>query len=86
LNTKETLGVSEEALVLLKTIKRGRDSIGDVDWWAVDDGSSAFGWFGPMCRLIEPAEAETSRQFKIGEYVSIPNDVPEGARAAIDAE
>lgn len=85
MNTKETLGVSPEALEVLKTIPKGRDSIGDVDWWEVNDGTYAFGWLGGMCRLLEPEGAVTSRQYKQGDYVEIPNDVPEGAITAIDS-
>lgn len=86
MKTRETLGVSDEALALLKTVKRGADSLGDVDWWKTNDGHTAFSWLGPMCRLMDPSDAEASRQYIIGEYVSIPNEPPQEAVDAIDGE
>jgi len=85
MDTKARLGVSDEAMALLKTIKRGRDSIGDVDWWACDDKSFAFGWLGPHLRLVDPKQSQTSRQYKVGPYVTIPNEVRPDAIEAIDA-
>ncbi len=84
MNTKETLGISKEALEILRTLKKGRDSIGDIDWFATGD-KYAFGWLGPIHRLVDPATAETSRQYVIGDYVDIPNsDAPQEAIDAIE--
>jgi hypothetical protein len=85
-NTKKNLGVSEEALALLALVKRSRDAIGDVDWWAADDGTKVFGWLGGFCRILRPTEIEGSRDYTVfrEDCIVIPNDVPEEARKAID--
>jgi len=86
MNTKEHLGVSKEALELLKTVKKGHDSLGDVDWFSTMNGAAhAFGWIGGPYAIKDPKTCEASRQYVIGEFVEIPNDVPEGAKQAIDA-
>ena len=33
IDTTRNLGVSEEALDLMKTLKSGRDDVGDLDWY-----------------------------------------------------
>jgi hypothetical protein len=82
----EQYRISEEALKLLEKVKRGRDSIGDLDWWECDDGKKAFGWLGGFCRIINPDDVEGSRNYKIfkDDCVIIPNDVPFGAKDVLD--
>lgn len=77
-DTRRRLGVSKEALDLMREVKLGRDSLGDIDWWRCDDGTYAFSWWGAICRIIRPRSDEGARTFKVhpGEYVEIPNDVP----------
>lgn len=84
MNTAKNLGVSAEALQLLRSLKRGHDSLGDIDWFKTRDGQHAFSWLGAPHALKDPKTAETSRQYHIGGYVAIANEVPEGAKAAID--
>lgn len=79
------LGVSEEALALLQKVKKGRVAIGDLMWFTANDGLSYFGWLGGSCFLVNAAAAEADRDYAVGKYVVIPNDVPEGARKAIDS-
>lgn len=76
--------MSKEAFELVKTIKRGSDSIGDVDWWKCDNGDFAFSWFGGPQALKQANICETSRQFTVGDFVEIPNDSPEGAIQAVE--
>lgn len=83
MDSGKNLGVSQEALVLLKQVRKGSGSLGDIDWFRSGD-KAVFGWMGGPYRLAKPADVEASRQFGIFDYVSIPNDVPEGAREAID--
>lgn len=85
-DTKNLLGVSKEAARLLKSVRRGQDAIGDVMWFKANDGLDYFGWLGSNLRLVDPDDAEADRDFQILEYVTIPNRVPAGARAAIDEE
>ncbi len=90
-DTKINLGVSEEALALMKTIKRGHDAIGDIDWWGCDDETYAFSWWGPIYRIINPATAEAPRNYNItdkhlAQCTIIPNEVPDLAKQVIDSE
>ena len=83
-NTAENLGVSEEALALLKAVKRGHDDLGDIDWFDTSDGKASFGWLGGPYAIKDPVRCEGSSSYKISNFVTIPNDVPEGAKNAID--
>ncbi len=77
-DSKARLGVSREALEIMQSIKCGRDAVGDIDWWACDDGTYAFSWWGPIHRIIDPSNAIAARGF--GPYpdqcVIIENNVP----------
>jgi hypothetical protein len=85
-DTAKHLGVSPEALELLKTVKPSHDAIGDVDWWKCGDGTYAFGWLGGHLHLVDPAKGSGSRDYVIGDHVVIENNIPdEGAMKAIDA-
>jgi len=84
-DTGRHLGVSAEALALLKIIKRGLDRIGDFAWFRSDDGKDHFAWLGGPKRIVNIQEAATARGYAILAHQVIPNDVPEGARLAIDA-
>jgi hypothetical protein len=85
-NTAKNLGVSEEALTLLGGVKRSHDDIGDVDWWACDDGTKAFGWIGNIYQIAQADSIEGSRNHTVfrDACVIIPNDVPEVPRQIID--
>lgn len=85
-NTEKHLGVSDEALKLMRTLKRGSDSLGDIDWFETGGGTASFGWLGGPYNIIDAAECEPSRDFKILKYVRIPNDVPDGAKEHIDCD
>jgi|GEM_PF-2010552 len=91
-DTRRRLGVSKEAIGLMRGIKRNRDAIGDIGWWRCHDGTYAFSWWGPIFRIIHPNDAEGSRDFAThpDQYVEIPNDVPpeviEGCRKAAAGE
>ncbi|CAG9187401.1 hypothetical protein [Cupriavidus pinatubonensis] len=84
-DTRRYLGVSEEALALLKVVKRGLDRIGDFAWFRSDDGVDHFAWLGGPKRLVDPKEVATARSYEILGHQVIPNEVPAGARAAIEA-
>ena len=84
MNTAKNLGVSKEALELMKTVKIGRDDLGDIDWFNSVQGD-VFGWIGGPYNIIDPAEAETARGFKILAHIEIENEVPAGAMEAIDS-
>jgi hypothetical protein len=78
-DTKRRLGVSKEALLLMREIEVGCDAIGDIDWWRCYDGTYAFSWWGPLYRIINPDDSVSARAFR--EYHDqcqvIPNNIPE---------
>jgi hypothetical protein len=93
LDSKKNLGVSDEALELMRQVPVGRDAIGDIDWWAVIDPKGgeekfAFSWFGSIFRIIHAESSESARGFRPrrSHCTIIPNDVPPEAKALIDSE
>jgi len=97
LSTGRNLGVSDEAMALLRTVGRSKDSIGDVMWFTgavVDtDGSDVerpcFGWLGGNCVIRNAAKIEGDRRFAIPEWVppawvTIANESDPEAVAVVD--
>lgn len=84
MNTDKNLGVSSEAVDLMKKVKAGHDSIGEIDWFSSAKGDT-FGWIGGPFTIVDPTTAETARNFSIRSYQPIDNVVPAGAMAAIDS-
>ena len=89
-DTEKNLGISVEAFDLMQTIKRNNDSVGDISWWACDDGTHAFSWWGAIYRVIDPNDSEAPRDFYVNNIMwsvctKIPNDVPPEAMQVIDA-
>lgn len=84
-NTKIALGASEEALAWLRGVKKSRDDIGDVDWFACADGTKAFGWLGGVYS-IKDRKTEGSRSYEVfpDDCVRITNNTPAEAKAAVD--
>lgn len=86
INTKEHLGCSEEALEFLSKVRRGRDAIGDVDWFeCYADGQTqgpcteaAFSWFGNIHRVfyLESAEASRNHRARRSQCTVVPNEPP----------
>lgn len=83
-NTGTNLGVSAEALALLKTIRKGHDAIGDVDWFRSNDGHDNFAWLGGPKRLMDPATAQAARGYAMLGHKVIPNTASVQAKAAVD--
>lgn len=82
------VGISEEAYALLSLVKRSGDAIGDIDIFKLDKGGYAFSTLGGMCSLIDPKMAEGGRTFVVPPlscFQVIENNVPEGAKEAIDS-
>lgn len=59
--TDNRVGISPEALKLLKSIPNSHDGIGDVDAYLTDKGESCFCWLGPPSRLVDLKKADGSR-------------------------
>lgn len=82
------VGISKEAFDQLKLVRRGRDSLGDLDIFRAGD-KHVFCVIGGACGIFNAATVETSRDWAISDltlesFQVIPNDVPEGAKNAID--
>lgn len=85
IGTEKHLGMSEEAVELLKKIKKSHDDIGDVQTWKSDNKGDCFGWIGGIFGLFNVTKAEGDRDGIIDiAHVTIPNDVPEEAIEAIN--
>ena len=84
-DTATNLGVSAEALELLRGLPRGHDDLGDIDWFRTNDGKASFGWLGGPYAIKDPKACETSSSYEVLAHVVIPNEVPQGAKDAIDA-
>jgi len=89
-DTAVTLGVSEEALALLASVRRAaalRRSVADMWCGKLTDGRYSFWWRGPLYGLMRASDIELDDGFEMRRdaCVIVPNDVPEQALAAIGA-
>ena len=77
-NTKQQLGISQEALDLMMGIACGRDAIGDVSWWWCENNTYALSWFGGLYRVLDPTDCIADRAFRPypEECQIIDNDIP----------
>jgi hypothetical protein len=78
------IGMSDESIALMKKIRRGRDAIGDIEWFETAKGPNAFSWFGALHRVIHVPTSEGARGFRTfdGEYVRIANVVTDEMKKA----
>lgn len=83
-DTGINLGVSKEALEAMKKIRPGRDGLGDIDWFDSTHQKACFSWIGGPKDLKKLDELETSRDWQVRDCVEIPNDIPGGAKMAIE--
>jgi hypothetical protein len=84
IDTEKYLGMSEEAVKILKKIKKSHDDIGDVETFKSVKGD-CFSWMGGIYGLFNVTTAEGDRNGIIDiAHVTIPNDVPEKAMAIIN--
>lgn len=79
LNNTKRLGISPEAMKIIKCVKNGRDAIGDLC-----GGRSNFSWIGGWDMILGPTIVG-SRDFKMtDEYQTIDNIVPDEVIKIID--
>lgn len=57
--------ISKEAFSLLKKIKNGNDSIGDIDVFQTADNRITFAWLGGQLRAIDPKKSEFAKNSNI---------------------
>lgn len=87
IETDKFLGMSKEAVELLKTLKKSHDAIGDVTTWKTNDNRDCFGWIGGFKRIVNMTTAEGDRDGIIDiKHVTIENDVPQEVIDIIDKE
>lgn len=87
LDTRDNLGVSDEALILIRSIKSINRRSGDLDWWRYKDADRyGFAWMGGCFRVFHAIGIRTgiSHEVPTGHHIVIANEVPESARAVID--
>lgn len=85
INTGKHLGISKEALAIMKGYKVSMDDIGEVDAWKTDDGKDCFAWLGPLDRPFS-AQSELSRNgWADIDYIDIPNETSQWIRKEMDA-
>ena len=85
-DTRASLGASAEAIEWLRGVPRSHDAIGDVDWLDYGAKSKVFSWLGgPLALKRRGADGSRNHTVYADDCVTIPNDVPDEARAAIDS-
>lgn len=92
LQSGKHLEISEEALAVLRKVRRTHDAIGDVDWFGSDNDGLVFSWLGGPRTLkgigdIESGKLTGSRDFQVPgpeHYILVENNPPQAACEAID--
>lgn len=88
LRTNRHLGISQEAIDLLKELKPGPDSIGDVDWFKSNEDGYCFSWLGGTKMMIDIKHVVPSRDYEVpneAHYTLIDNTPPEEPVSIIDS-
>ncbi|SNT07616.1 hypothetical protein SAMN06265795_11339 [Noviherbaspirillum humi] len=84
-DTAQYLGISNEALRLLRKLKPSGEDVGDLNWFMNDKGKSVFFWRGGRYAIFSPEYCIAAKDFGIRDYITIPNKVPRGAQEQLDA-
>lgn len=84
-DTARNLGISKEALRLLRTLPTSHEDVGDLNWFYSEDDKPVFFWRGERNAIFSPDYCYAAKNFNIRDHVCIPNRVPAGARAQLDA-
>lgn len=83
-DTSKHLGVSKEALSLLRKLPTSSEEASDLNWFLIDEDKPMFFWRGGRYAIFSPDYCIAAMEFKIREHILIPNRVPAGARAQLD--
>ena len=83
-NTGTHLGISKEALVIMKGYAVSHDDLGEVNAFISDDGVHRFSWLGGAKRLVGPKAELSSTGFADIDYIEIPNEPPQEAIIAVE--
>lgn len=82
------VGISKEAYASLKDIPRSGDDMSEIDVFKLADGNYAFATLGSKYVILDLDNAEGSSSFSVpslNNFQLIGNNVPEGAKNAIDS-
>ncbi len=75
-DSEKNVGISTEALELMKKIPRGNDGIGDIDWFQSGyDKTYVFSWLCALYRVMDPKDCVSARGFYTHDHIVIKNDV-----------
>lgn len=81
------IDVSQEALDILKNIKKGTSSFAEIDVFKDNSGRVILGFFGGPLVMIHPTETEASRDYEPtlldGVAKLVPNEPPEDFRVVV---
>lgn len=89
-NTETNLGISKDAISLLKEVQAGNDDLGDIDWFQSDNAGPVFTWIGAPKTIYHPSEIEGSLDYNPSKFiednafVEIENEVSNDAKSAIE--
>lgn len=76
--------ISFEALKILRSIRRGSSSLGDIDVFKSAEGP-IFSWIGGQNIMLDPKETAASRDYDPSLLTAKKNvDIPEGFKKAVD--
>ena len=85
INTKNKLGLSEEAVVWLRNLKKSCDDIGDVDTFITGNGKGCFSSLGGMFSIKgDGATGSRTHDIDAIPYITITNDTPATAMRVIE--
>lgn len=75
-----SVDISLEALELLKSVKKGKKKIGDIDIFKADEGLIIIGWKGGYLNAFRPSDIEASKDYDVSlltattEEIEIPQE------------
>lgn len=85
IDTGKHLGISKEALAIMKDLYISHDDIGDVDAWKAGD-RDCFGWLGPLIRIVGPKAELSNTGWGNIAHIDIPNETSEHIVKELDKE
>jgi len=83
-NTGKNLGISKEALAVMKGYMISMDDLGEVHAFISDDGVHRFSWLGGTKRLVGPKAELSAKGFTDISHIEIPNEPPQEAITVIE--
>ena len=81
-----TVDFSQEAIDIMKQVKKNGDVIGDIDVFKANDGIVVFGWFGGYLKVVRPIDSEAARGTDLSLLTAAtePIEVPQEFKNFVD--